>query len=215
MSQKPVSPSPVSPSEQTIRVFVAAPIPQPAKLVLSKVIESLAGKIPVGVRWVNPDGIHLTIKFLGDIAPAGVAGITEAMSRAAAQVSRFQIRLWGLGTFPNATSPNQRRPRVLWVGVEGDLARLRELQEITENELASLGYTRDRRPFNPHLTLGRVRDRVSEQTRRGIGPAVSSEELEGSEPWLVESVELIQSNLGPGGATYSTLANVSLKGVED
>ena len=215
MSPQPVSPPPVIPSEQAIRVFVAARIPLPAKLVLSKVIDGLSGKIPGGVRWVNPDGIHLTIKFLGDIAPAGVAGITEAMVRAAAQVSPFQIRLWGLGTFPNATSPNQKRPRVLWVGVEGDLARLTELQEITENELAALGYAKDTRPFNPHLTLGRVRDRVSEQTRRGIGSAVLGEELEGSEPWLVESVELIQSNLGPGGASYTTLANVSLKGVED
>ena len=81
--------------------------------------------------------------------------------------------------------------------------------------MAALGYAKDTRPFNPHLTLGRVRDRVSEQTRRGIGSTVLGEELEGSEPWLVESVALIQSNLGPGGATYSTLATVPLKGVQD
>jgi len=210
-----VSPQPVNPSVQAIRVFVAAPIPPPAKLVLSKVIESLTGKIPEGVRWVNPDAIHLTIKFLGDIAPGQVAEITEAMGRAVAQISPFQIRLWGLGTFPNATFPNNNRPRVLWVGVEGNLTRLTELQEITENELAALGYTKDRRPFNPHLTLGRVRDRVTKQTRRGIGSMVFSEEPEGSEHWLVESVELIQSHLGPGGASYTTLANVFLKGVND
>jgi len=198
--------SPESPSVQVIRVFIAVPIPPPAKLVLAETIEGLSRKISGGVRWVNPDGIHLTIKFLGDIAPEGVAGVTEAMGRAAAQVSPFQIRLWGLGTFPN-----ERRPRVLWAGLEGDLPRLTELQEKTENELMALGYPKDRRSFNPHLTLGRVRDQLSEQTRLGIGPVVFSEELEGSKLWLVESVELIQSHLGPGGATYSNLGTVSLK----
>ena len=205
-----MSPSPVSPTVQVIRVFIAVPIPSSAKLFLSKVIEGLSGKIPNGVRWVNPDGIHVTIKFLGDTAPGRVAGITEAMGRAAAQVSPFQIRLWGLGTFPN-----QKRPRVLWAGVDGDVARLAELQKITESELVALGYPRDKRSFNPHLTLGRVRDQVSEHIRHGIAAIVFSEEQEGSEPWLVESVELIQSHLGPGGATYTTLAKVLLKGVKD
>ena len=210
MSPKPVSPPPVNPSEQAIRVFIAAPIPSPAKLVLSNVIEGLSGKIPTGVRWVNPDGIHLTIKFLGNIPPEGVARITQAMGRAAAEVSPFQVRLWGLGTFPN-----EKRPRVLWAGVEGDIDRLRELQEKSESALEALGYPIDRRPFNPHLTLGRVRDQVNEQTRRGIGSVLSSEELEASEPWSVELVELIQTHFGPEGATYTTLARVSLKGVKD
>ena len=200
----------MSPTVESIRVFIAVPISPPAIRVLSTVIERLSSKIPEGIRWVNSDGIHLTIKFLGDVAPSQVSGITEAMGRAAAQVSPFQIRLQGLGTFPNKI-----KPRVLWAGFEGHLALLTELQEKTENELAALGYPKDRRPFNPHLTLGRVRDQVSGQTRRGIGATVSSEEMEGSEPWLVDSVELIQSLLGPGGATYSTLASVSLKVVKD
>ena len=96
-----------------------------------------------------------------------------------------------------------------------DLDRLRELQEKSEGELEALSYPKDRRRFSPHLTLGRVRDRVNEQTRRGIGAAVKSEELEGSEQWLVESVELMQFHLGPQGVTYQTLATVLLKGVKN
>ncbi len=200
----------MSSSEQAIRVFIAAPIATHAKLVLSKVIDGLSSKIPEGVRWVNPDGIHLTIKFLGNIRPEGVTRITEAMGRAAAEVSPFQVRLWGLGTFPN-----EKRPRVLWAGMEGDIDRLRELQEISESALEALGYPIDRRPFNPHLTLGRVRDQVDERTRRGIGSVLSSEKLEASEPWPVESVELIQTQFGSEGATYNTLASAPLKGTKD
>ena len=191
-------------------MFIAAPIPPPAKLVLTKVIEGLNRKIPKGVRWVNPEGIHLTIKFLGNIMPEGVDKITEAMGRSAAEVSPFEVRLWGLGTFPN-----EKKPRVLWAGMEGEIDRLRELQEKTEGALETLDYPIDRRSFNPHLTLGRVRDQVDEQTRRGIGLVLSSEKLEASEPWLVESVELIQTHFGRGGATYTTLAKVMLKGVKD
>lgn len=204
---------------QTIRVFIAAPIPSPAKLVLSKVIEGLRGEIPEGVRWVNAEGIHLTIKFLGNVPSNGVARITEAMGRAAAEVSPFQVRLWGLGTFPNAPYPNNKGPRVLWAGLEGEVDRLRELQEKSESALEALGYPIDRRPFNPHLTLGRVRDQANEQTRRGIGSGISStefsEELEASEPWPVESVELIQTHFGDEGATYTTLVSAPLKDVLD
>ena len=191
-------------------MFIAAPIPSPAKLVLSKVIEGLSGKISEGVRWVNPVGIHLTIKFLGNIPPEAVARITEAMGLAAAQVSPFQVRLWGLGTFRN-----EKRPRVLWAGLDGDIDQLRELQEKSESALEALGFPIDRRSFNPHLTVGRVRDQVNEQTRLGIGSVLSSEEMEASEPWSVESVELIQTHFGPEGATYSTLASVPLKRVQD
>ena len=198
----------MSSAQQAIRVFIAAPIPSSANLVLSNVIESLGEKIPQGVRWVNPVGIHLTIKFLGNISPRAVINITEAMGRAAAEVSPLQVRLWGLGVFPN-----EQKPRVLWAGVDGDIERLRELQEKSESALEALGIPLDRRAFNPHLTLGRVRDNVNEQTRRSIGTILSSEELGLSEPWPVESMELIQTHFGSGGATYTTLASAPLRGV--
>ena len=199
----------MSQPNQAIRVFIAAPISLPAKLVLTQVIGNLGGNIPSEIRWVNPDGIHLTIKFLGDVPSEEIAGITEAMVRAAAKISPFEVGLSGLGVFPN-----RKEPRVLWAGVDGDLATLTQLQESTEVELTAAGYPKDRRRFNPHLTLGRVRGQASEYTRRSIGPMVSSHQMPGSDPWTVESVELIQSHLGPEGATYTTLTTASLKGVQ-
>lgn len=190
---------------KAIRVFIAVPIPPPAKLILAQTIDSLSAKISDGVRWVNPDGIHLTVKFLGDVDPGRTVEITQAMRMAATEVAPFQVGLSGLGTFPN-----QNRPRVLWAGVRGDLERLTDLQKLTEAKLTEIEFPKDSRPFNPHLTLGRVRDQVSEHSRRGIGSTVAIHQLPESEPWLVESVELIQSHLGPGGATYTTLATADL-----
>ena len=189
-------------------MFIAAPISLPAKLALTQVIGNLGGNIPSEIRWVNPDGIHLTIKFLGDVPSEEIAGITEAMGRTAAKIIPFYVGLSGLGVFPNS-----KEPRVLWAGVDGDLATLTQLQESTEQELAAAGYPKDRRRFNPHLTLGRIRRHASEQTKRNIGPMVTSHQIPGSEQWTVQSVELIQSHLGPEGATYTTLAKASLKGV--
>ena len=197
----------MSQPNQAIRVFVAAPIPSLAKLVLTQVIGNLDGKIPNGVRWVNPDCIHLTIKHLGEVPPEEIAGITEAMGRAAAKIIPFEVGLSGLGVFPNS-----KEPRVLWAGVDGDLAMLAQLQESTEQELAAAGYPKDRRKFSPHLTLGRIRGHASEQTKRNIGPMVTSHQIPGSEQWTVQSVELIQSHLWPEGATYTTLTKASLNG---
>lgn len=205
-----MSQSSANPSGQAIRVFIAAPIPLPDKLVLSNVMDALSSKLAEGVRWVNPDGIHLTIKFLGDINPSQASVVAEAMGRAAAQVSPFRIGLSGLGMFPN-----QKKPRVLWAGVEGDMARLTELQEATENELTALGFPKDRRSFNPHLTLGRVRDQVLDRTRRRISLVMSGQDIQATEPWLVESVGLIQTHFGPAGTTYTTMSGAFLKGVRD
>jgi 2'-5' RNA ligase len=176
-----------------------------AKSALANVIQRLAGQLPTGVRWVDPAGMHLTLKFLGDVEPGLVDGIIEAISRPAAGASPFSIHLSGLGMFPN-----ERRPRVLWAGVRGGLDALQQLQERVEETMSSLGFPRERRPFSPHLTLGRVREPVSSGLLRRISSAVTSTSLEPTEPWLVDSVHLMRSTLSPGGARYSALASVPL-----
>jgi len=196
-------------SDAPIRAFIALDIPTATKSTLGEVIRSLTPQVPGGVRWVDPGAVHLTLKFLGNVEPAQVDGIVEALRRPAA-VSPFRIWLSGLGVFPN-----ERRPRVLWVGLDGDLASLRELQEEISGEMSGLGFPREARPFSPHLTLGRVQDRVSDGVRRRIGAAVSSTSLGPAESWLVDSVHLVRSHLAPGGATYTTLASASLGSAGD
>ena len=192
-------------SDGTLRVFIALPIPPLVKSGLEQVVQHLADQVPRGIRWVGLDGIHLTLKFLGNIGPTQVEDITGAMQRASLTSSSFRLHMSGLGTFPN-----ERRPRVIWAGVQGDLQSLGKLQAGIEGEVSGLGFPRENRPFTPHLTLGRVRDQSTSNARLGIGAAVSKYAMGSTEPWLVESVRLVQSNLGPGVITYSDLASVPL-----
>ena len=161
--------------------------------------------MPSGVRWVDPEGIHLTLKFLGDIEPALVEDVLRAMEQAASGTAPFQLHLDGLGVFPNL-----RRPRVLWAGVGGDMDALGALQEKVEAAMEGLAFPRERRAFSPHLALGRVRDTISAVARQRVGGLVSQGSLDGADPWPVNAVHLMRSNLTPDGAVYTSLGSVSL-----
>ncbi len=192
---------------EPVRAFVAVPISPAAKVALRNVVRLLTGDAPRGVRWVDSEAIHLTLKFLGNVESSRVTDITAAMRRAAQGAPIFRLHLSGLGMFPDGN-----RPRVLWAGVHGDLDPLQELQRRVEDAMADLGFPLEGRPFSPHLTLGRVQDQASGENRRQISAAVLAVSLEATEPWLVESVRLVQSHLSPDGATYTTLADASLGG---
>ena len=192
-----------------IRTFIAIHLSQEARLQLSDAIRSLGSEIPSGVRWVDPEAIHLTLKFLGDIDPALVEDVLQAMEQAACRSLSFHLHLNGLGVFPN-----ERRPRVFWAGLGGDLDALQALQEKLETAMSGpmygLDFPRERRAFSPHLTLGRVRDTVSAVARQRVGDLVSRGSLDGADPWPVNAVHLMRSNLTPDGAVYSSLGSVSL-----
>ncbi len=191
----------------SIRVFIALVLPPQAKEVLARTICALAQEISTGVRWVDPSGIHLTLKFLGNIQPAFTEQVFEAMTEAAQieHSSTFQLSLSQLGVFPIP-----RRPRVLWAGIQGDLSVLAGLQARVEEAAGRIGFAPEQRPYRPHLTLGRVREGVSPPARLQIGKAVSEAKLEPSPTWLVDTLHLIQSDRRPEGATYTSLGSVPL-----
>ena len=191
----------------TIRVFIALDLPSWAKQALDEVIQKLRTDLPSGVRWVDPSVVHLTLKFLGDIDSSSVADILEAMTSAvkATQGERFGLRLSGLGLFPN---PDQ--PRVLWAGLDGDLDALRALQERVDEAASQLGFAKERRPFTPHLTLGRVRDGATADLRRRVSSSLAATHMEDGEPWEPDAIRLIQSTLTPQGAVYTNLGSVLL-----
>ncbi len=197
-------------AEGPIRAFIALSISVAAKSALSDVMQRLAVQAPAGVRWVNPAGMHLTLKFLGDVEPKQLDGIIEAMAQPAVGVSPFSLHLSGLGMFPN-----ERRPKVLWAGVRGSLDSLEQLQAQIDETVSRLGFPRENRPFSPHLTLGRVREPVSSGLVRRISAAMTSTSLGPTEPWLADSVHLMRSILAPGGASYSVLASVQLGSAGD
>jgi RNA 2',3'-cyclic 3'-phosphodiesterase len=119
---------------------------------------------PKVVRWTNPEGIHLTLKFLGDTPEGKVQAVTQGMLAAAAGFEPFELRVAGFGCFPNP-----RRARVLWVGVPDLPKPLAGVQRAIDLQMARLDFARETRPFSPHLTLGRVNDRISRGRAPGAG----------------------------------------------
>ena len=192
-------------ARETIRVFIALDISEPARSSLSGVMYRLRAAIPRGARWVDPQGIHLTLKFLGNIDSARTDGILEPLCRIGEEYSSFSLNLAGLGVFPN-----QREPRVLWAGVEGEMEPLASLQEKVEEAMADQGFTRERRSFNPHLTIGRVRDRIATSERQKIGATILSHSLDPTEPWTADTMHLFRTTFTPNGSIHDIIGSAPL-----
>jgi 2'-5' RNA ligase len=189
-----------------VRVFVAVELPEGTRAALEGVQARLAAaRLPL--RLTRPEGIHLTLAFIGDIPAARVPALTGAIEQAAAGVPVFTLRAEGLGMFPNA-----RRPRVVWAGVQGDpadRARLDAVHAALIPALAAAGFTADPR-FDPHLTLARVTDRATAAEAAALGTTVQGLALPGGLDFTVAHISLMRSDLRPGGAIYTRLAAVPL-----
>ncbi len=190
----------------TVRVFVAVGISAEARRQLIDAVDRIRRDIPKGIQWANPDGMHLTLKFLGNIPSDGVEPLLQCLNPVASEASPFPLHLAGLGMFPN-----RRKPRVLWAGVDGDLDALSHLQQAAEDSITALGYPPEQRPFRPHVTLGRPRRSVSDAQLSRIGAVASDLAPPSPVLWLVESVDVMQSELHPSGARYTILGSVPLK----
>ena len=192
---------------ERIRSFIAIELPPE----ITAELDSLEGRLKAGqhpfVKWVDPEGIHLTLKFLGNIAPTTVPDIIEAMTRIAQPISPFHLQIGGLGAFPG-----WQRPQVVWVGVGGEVQKLATLHRGIEAALAPLGFPPESRSFSPHLTLGRLRERASPGDRRRFAQWAQSVKFEASLPFEVDALRLMKSQLTPSGAIYSQLASVQLGG---
>ena len=192
--------------EEMWRTFIGIELDRPLRSALAKIQEQFKRQMPPGsVRWVEPEGIHLTLKFLGDTAPARVRAIEAGLQRACAGFERFEFTVEGRGCFPNT-----RRPRVVWVAVRDKGQNLMRLSAAVEREVAPLGWPTEERAFSPHLTLGRVGRGVSGRDEEAVGKAVEASVVEqiGRQP--VTGISLIRSELHPNGASYSRLLTVPL-----
>ncbi|MEA3345385.1 MAG: RNA 2',3'-cyclic phosphodiesterase [Chloroflexota bacterium] len=191
---------------EEIRAFIAFELPDSLKESLMELQRELKGQVPQGVvRWTRPEGIHLTLKFLGQTPVDQIEDIAEALSSACAPFSPLTYTASGLGCFPNL-----RRPRVIWVGIEDPAGELSELQKAVEDACVESGFERERRAFHPHLTLGRVRRRASRGQRRAISELLQEREIASLGTVTVRKVSLIRSELRPTGAVYTTLREVKL-----
>ena len=200
-------------SQSLLRLFVALDLPAGGKAALAATMGQLQSVIPAGVRWVNPAGIHLTLKFLGDTEAGLVTPLRAALREmaAAGDMRPFPLHLHGLGVFPN-----RREPRVIYAGVDGDMDSLVKAQQRGEQAIVRLGFPQEKRPFRPHLTLGRVRDVVAPAARRQIGDTIARQAaaLSPEYAWTAGEICLIRSHLTPSGAVYTTLGQVPLGAAE-
>ena len=192
---------------EQIRSFIAIELPSGVKEELTSLEERLKRGRHSFVKWVDPEGIHLTLKFLGNIAPTTVPQIIEAITRAAQPISPLHLQVGELGAFPNL-----KRPQVVWVGIEGEVEKLSALQRGIDTALSPLGFSPESRSFSPHLTLGRLRERVSPGDRQSFTQWISSVGFETGHSFKVEALSLMKSQLTPGGAIYSQLASMRLTG---
>ena len=192
---------------ETIRAFIAIPLPDQVLAQLADLERHLERKMPSGsVRWVRPEGIHLTLKFLGDTPADKVPDIKQALAAVAHHAPACSFTVEGLGCFPNP-----RRPRVVWVGVQEPTGRLAALQDAVEEVIAPFGYPPEGRGFTPHLTLGRVRRKVSRSDVAQVGEVVTRTSVGLLGEVAVDSFALIRSVLKPSGAEYTPLAHFPLR----
>jgi 2'-5' RNA ligase len=191
----------------SMRSFVAVELDAGIRSILGRAIDRLcAEEGGEDVRWVDPDGIHLTLKFLGDVDESRIDVLRRALDRVATAHSALDLPLGDLGCFPSA-----RRPRVFWVGVGDPNNRLETLVENLEDALARVGFEREARPFAAHLTLGRVR-RDAPPSR--VAPLASESllDLTREQTIRVAGISLMRSDLELSGAVYSQLHYAKLPG---
>jgi 2'-5' RNA ligase len=188
---------------ETTRTFLAV---FPPVTVVERVADALESvrQAGDGVGWVKAANVHYTLRFLGDLEPAGVEAAKRAAARAAAASKPFQVALGAPGIFPGG-----RRPRILWLGASAGEQALIGLARVLETALMTEGFGRADKPFAPHLTLGRVRDTAD-------GAAVSARFLAGAFPadaFEVRELLVVRSTLDPKGAHYEPLAAAVLGSV--
>jgi 2'-5' RNA ligase len=186
-------------SEQ-LRLFVACELPDELRRALATVQDDLRRLGMERLRWVRPEGIHVTLKFLGAVDGGRVEELAAAL-RGAIAPFELKLRPAKVGGFGGT------RLRVVWVGLESDVEGLAALAGRVESALEPLGFPRERRPFAPHLTVARVRDETPPQERRRLSELIERYELPPLPAVSLSRVSLMRSVLGPGGAAYHCLAS--------
>jgi 2'-5' RNA ligase len=190
----------------SIRAFIAIDLPPHAQEAIQKQTSRLRQTLGDGlVRWIPAHNLHLTLKFLGDIAASHADFIKHSLLQIADSHPGFDLQIGGIGSYPNS-----KLPRVLWVGLHASAA-LPSLQRGVESAMVKLGYEKEERAFSPHLTIGRVKQNVNPAELQKVRVA-----LEASQPGniaiaRVDSVHLYKSDLQPAGSIYTKLYSAMLQ----
>lgn len=189
----------------SVRLFVACEVPDEVQTAIGGITDRLRGYSGTAVRWVKPNGVHVTMKFLGEVPQKKLPAIKMALGEAVMRHSPFTLEFSNLGLFGG-----REGLRVMWVAIAGDVLRLEALVRDVNLALSVVGFEPDRRPFRPHLTLGRVKDEVSTRDRAMIEVATGKIEVP-TVSWRTSQISLMRSRIGPGGAAYDVVATFPLR----
>jgi 2'-5' RNA ligase len=192
-------------ADESIRSFIA--IELPGELVMRLKDFQVGLKLP-GVRqakWVDPGSMHLTLKFLGNVDVEGLPAVEDETGIAVRSSRGFHLVTGRTGFFPD-----QRRPRIFWLGLEGDVGALVALHKSIDETMSGLGYARETRPFTAHLTLARLREEAGIDDRTDFARTVQAQVFKPPCKIEVNSVALMRSQLTPRGAIYTRLAEFGL-----
>ena len=186
------------------RLFIALPLPAPAKAELNSLVHALK-RSAAGVRWVRPEHVHVTLKFLGDVLEDRIDPIIKALAPIS-EHSSFWFNLATVGAFPDRESP-----RVIWTGIEKGCNEVVSLAGVVESSMEGVGFPREQRPYSPHITIGRVKEPGDFSA---LWQQVSATPFESNQIDAHE-VLLIHSTLTKTGPIYTELESFSLRGLEN
>lgn len=182
--------------KETIRSFVAFELPGHAIQLLSDA-QGLLRSYGFPIRWVNPNNIHLTIKFLGDVKPAKIDDVDRTLAESVKRCEPISLTIRGAGVFPGI-----KRPRVFWMSVSGDTPALTALHGVVDDHLKTLGFSKERKPFRGHLTLGRFKRAVDSGK---LLQAIESCRVFQSPEFVLSRLTLFESDLRPTGPVYTAM----------
>jgi 2'-5' RNA ligase len=186
-----------------IRTFIAVEIPEKIISSIARVQEGIKN-YGFKIRWVRPESIHLTLKFLGNIEAADTENVGRAVFRASKEYTPLSLQVKGIGVFPGI-----KRPRVVWVGITGQLETLFGLQKTLDKNLEAIGFSKEKRPFKGHLTLGRIKKKIDTNTFIEALDTFGNFE---TETFTADRVVLFKSELKASGAVYTKLMSARLDG---
>jgi RNA 2',3'-cyclic 3'-phosphodiesterase len=191
-----------------MRTFVAIPVPDAVRARAVALQKELSRAAPgMGVRWVRADQMHLTLKFLGELDPARLEALVAATRSACAGCSAIRLEAIGTGFFPD-----ERRPRVLWLGLGGEVEALQRLQASIETTVRAFAESQEDRPFSPHLTLARIKS-IRPGEARALVAKLKDLRAGSLGAWQASQVEVLSSELRAEGSRYTCLAAIPVSSV--
>lgn len=187
-----------------VRTFVAVELPPEVRSRACQLIETLRKESDAPVRWVGPEQLHWTLKFLGDVDMLEIPDVCRRLSRAVAPLAAFDVSACGVGAFPDI-----HHPRTVWLGMRDGVEPMIQLHAAVEEALGDLGFRQEQRRFRPHITLGRVRGGVGSESHEFAQRLKEQADFEAGISTVFE-ITIFASELTPKGPIYNPLGHAEL-----